>query len=80
MPIRKNIKNYAKKGQIAVEAAVFLPLFIIGVLTIGYLLKFCMVSEGVHHALTDESHRIMADAPVIPYPVGRAHELTQRIE
>jgi hypothetical protein len=57
-----------------------LPLFIIGVLTIGYLLKFCMVSEGVHHALTDESHRIMADAPVIPYPAGRAHELTQRIE
>lgn len=56
-----------------------LPLFIIGVLTIGYLLKFCMVSEGVHHALTDESHRIMADAPVVPYPIGGAQEITQRI-
>lgn len=72
--------KYGNSGQIAVEAAILLPLFIIGVLTIGYLLKFCMVSEGVHHALTDESHRIMADAPVVPYPAGGADELTRRIE
>ena len=56
-----------------------MPLFIIGVLTIGYLLKFCMVSEGVHHALTDESHRIMAEAPVVPYPAGSMQELTRRV-
>ncbi|MCL1896225.1 MAG: hypothetical protein FWG03_06755 [Clostridiales bacterium] len=80
MLIRKNIKKYAKKGQVAVEAAILLPLFIIGVLTIGYLLKFCMISEGVHHALTDESHRIMADAPVILYPAAGAQELSRRIE
>jgi len=52
-----------------VETAILLPLFIIGILTLGYLLKFCMVSEGVHHALADESRRIMAD-PVTMYMPG----------
>ena len=62
----------------AVEAAIFLPLFIIGILTIGYLLKFCMVSEGVQHALADEAHRIMAEAPY-KLPIGNEGEIERRI-
>ena len=73
MRIQRNIN----KGMIAVETAIFLPLFVIGILTIGYLLKFCMVSEGVHHALTDESHRIMAEAP---FPDIREQEIIRRVE
>jgi len=66
--------------MIAVETAIMLPLFIIGILTIGYLLKHCMVSEGVHHAMTDEAHRIMAEAAYIPYPVSFKGELIKRID
>jgi len=68
-----------RRGSIAVESAILLPLFIIGILTIGYLLKFCMVSEGVHHALTDEMHRIMAEAVYLPFPAGGEQEIVKRI-
>ena len=82
MLISKNISGDAgrrRRGSIAVETAILLPLFIIGILTLGYLLKFCMISEGVHHALTDEARRIMAEASYKPFPAGAAHELEQRI-
>jgi hypothetical protein len=82
MHIQKNTdrRRYGTRGSAAVEAAIMLPLFIIGILTIGYLLKFCMVSDGVHHALTDEAHRIMAEAPVMPYPIGSEQEIVTRVE
>ena len=67
-------------GQIAVETAILLPLFIIGILTLGYLLKFCMVSEGVHHALADEAHRIMADTLTMYVPAVNAERISGRID
>ena len=81
MRIQRNIDS-KRRGSIAVETAILLPLFIIGILTIGYLLKFCMVSEGVHHALTDEAHKMMAEASFIPfpYPITSKSELENRIE
>ena len=78
MRIRKSIRD-GRRGSTAVETAILLPLFVIGILTIGYLLKFCMVSEGVQHALTDEAHRIMTEAAYIPYPAFGEHELVKRI-
>lgn len=47
------------KGFLTVEAAIFLPLFIIGVLTIAYLIKFMSIQESIFHAFTDEA-RILA--------------------
>ena len=77
MRIRKNTRG--RSGNIAVETAILLPLFIIGILTLGYLLKFCMISEGVHHALTDEARRMMAD-PVTMYTPGTgAQRITDRV-
>ena len=78
MLIRRSI-NKKRSGQIAVETAILLPLFIIGILTLGYLLKFCMVSEGVHHALTDEAHRIMADPVTMYMPAANELRITERI-
>jgi len=77
MRTRRSTKN--QSGQIAVETAILLPLFIIGVLTLGYLLKFCMVSEGVHHALTDEAHRIMADPITMYIPAVNDQKIEERI-
>jgi len=81
MPTRRNTNRLGvRKGSIAVETAILLPLFIIGILTLGYLLKFCMISEGVHHALADESHRIMADPVTMYVPVANAQKITDRID
>lgn len=65
--IFKNIKN--KRGSLTVEAAILLPLFIIGVLSIGYLLKLVMIEENVFHSFSDESHKLASEAkynPVFP--------------
>jgi len=78
MSIRKSINN--RGGQIAVETAILLPLFIIGILTLGYLLKFCMVSEGVHHALADEAHRAMADPVTMYIPALNEQRITERVD
>lgn len=51
-----------QKGFLAVEAAIFLPIFIIGVLTFAYLIKFMAVQERVFHAMTDEARVLCAEA------------------
>jgi hypothetical protein len=43
-----------------VETAIFLPLFIVGILTLGWLIKFAAVSENVYHSLADETRRYAA--------------------
>jgi len=80
MPIRKNTDKRARSGSIAVETAILLPLFIVGILTLGYLLKFCMVSEGVHHSLADEARRIMADPVTMYMPAANEQKITDRID
>lgn len=61
-----NTYKNTKKGFITVEAAIFLPIFIIGVLTFAYLIKFLSVQEGVFHSFADEARIVCAEAPVIP--------------
>jgi hypothetical protein len=46
-----------------VETAIFLPLFIIATLTLGWLIQMAAVSENVYHALADETRRYAADVP-----------------
>ncbi|MCL2111225.1 MAG: hypothetical protein FWH32_03020 [Clostridiales bacterium] len=77
MLTRINIKE--RRGSIATEAAILLPLFVIGILTVGYLVKFCMISEGVHHSLADEAHRAMAEASVGLPPIQIRQDLERRI-
>lgn len=62
MSIYKN----TKKGFITVEAAIFLPIFIIGVLTFAYLIKFLSVQEAVFHSFTDEARVISAESAINP--------------
>jgi hypothetical protein len=53
-----------RRGSLAVEAAIFLPLFLIGMLTLGYLIRIVAIQENVHHALADETGRLAAEAPL----------------
>ncbi len=61
-----SIYKNTKKGFITVEAAIFLPIFIIGVLTFAYLIKFLSVQEAVFHSFTDEARIISAESGINP--------------
>lgn len=66
--IFKNTKEslFNKKGFLTVEAAIFLPIFIVGVLTFAYLIKFMAIQETVFHAFTDEAGVLSAEAGMNP--------------
>ena len=51
-----------KKGYFTLEAAVFLPLFIMGVLTLGYLINIFSTAENVTHSVLDEAGHLAARA------------------
>jgi hypothetical protein len=57
-----------RRGSLAVETAIFLPLFIIGVLTLGWLIRFTAVSENVYNSLADETRRYAADTALSYMP------------
>ncbi|MDR1496646.1 MAG: hypothetical protein LBS67_07005 [Clostridiales Family XIII bacterium] len=61
------------------ETAIFLPLFIIGVLTLGWLIKFTAISENVYHSLADETRRYAADAVLSRAPAGYKNAVKTRI-
>lgn len=60
---------FDKKGFLTVEAAIFLPLFIAGVLTFAYLIRFMAVEEAVFHSFTDEARVISAEAERKPLEI-----------
>jgi hypothetical protein len=69
----------SKKGSFTVEAAIFLPFFIVAVLTISYLLKLIAIQENVFHSLSDEIRTVAAEAEIVPYPYFFEHDLLARI-
>ncbi|MDR1136199.1 MAG: hypothetical protein LBL49_08505 [Clostridiales Family XIII bacterium] len=69
----------SKKGSFTVEAAIFLPIFIIGVLSIAYILKVIAVQENVFNSLSDEVRNMAAEAAAMPYPVFFKNDITERV-
>lgn len=51
-----------KKGYLTLEAAIFLPIFIIGVLTLGYCIKLYSTADHAAFALLDETGHLAAQA------------------
>lgn len=62
--IKEKITN--EKGSLVVEAAIFLPIFIIGMMTLGYLVKFNAIQENVFHSFADETGKVAAEASLNP--------------
>ncbi|MGI6203892.1 MAG: hypothetical protein ACOYJH_01210 [Anaerovoracaceae bacterium] len=58
------MRIHTKRGYYMVEAAIFLPLFIIGVLTIGCFVKVIGVTENVIFAGCDEARYCAQEAYV----------------
>lgn len=51
-----------KKGYFTLEAAIFLPIFIIGTLTLGYCIKLYSTADHAAFALLDETEHLAAQA------------------
>ena len=51
-----------KRGYITLEAAVFLPIFILGILTLGYLIKVYSTAENITFSMIDETGHLAAQA------------------
>lgn len=73
------MRTNTKKGYYTVEAAIFLPIFIIAVLTIGCYLKVICAGEIVTHAATDELRYTAAHACEKAGPGDLGTRLTERI-
>lgn len=76
-----NIHSYknTKKGFLTVEAAIFLPVFIIGVLTLAYMIKFMAIQETIFHSFTDEARALSAEAGICPIAPFFESKLKDRI-
>lgn len=61
-----HIFRSSNRGFMTVEAAIFLPIFIIGILAFAYQIKFMSIQEGVFHAFTDEARVLSAEAKINP--------------
>lgn len=68
-----------KKGYFTVEAAIFLPVFIIAVMTIAYLIKVVGAVELTMHAATDEARQAASHAYVDKTGLGFSWTLENRI-
>jgi hypothetical protein len=71
--------NESRRGSLTVETAIFLPLFIVGMLTLGGLIRLTAVSENVFHVLADETGRIAAQSGVAVLPVGFKGDVRTRV-
>lgn len=67
------------KGFYTLEAAIFLPIFIIAILTIGYFIKVAGATEDVMHAAVDESRLAASHSYNIKVNPGFTSKLENRI-
>lgn len=68
-----------KRGYYTVEAAIFLPIFIVAVMTIAYLMKVVGGAEVTMHAATDEARYAASHAYIVKTSLGFAPSLEKRI-
>ena len=68
-----------KKGYMEVEAAIFLPIFIISIITIGYLIKFAFIEENVGAIALDEGRNLMKSSYILPAAPTFKQRLSKRL-
>ena len=68
-----------KKGYFTLEAAIVLPIFVIGILSIGYCMKIFSTAETITYSMMDETGHLAAQAYGKPVAPGFPAVLKQRI-
>ena len=75
---KKAIKS--RKGGITLEAALFLPVFLIGILTVAYLMKFLYLQESILYQLCLEARASIRQSVAADgtngYPFVAAHRIS----
>ncbi len=61
------------------EAAIFLPLFIVGILTLGFTIRMIAAAENITFTATDEARLVCGTAYNIPIAPMFAYKLQNRI-
>ena len=69
-----------RKGYIVVEAAIFLPVFVLVVVSIIYYINFFSVIEGVAYSTIEETARTASKAKIVEVTPGFTSILKTRIE
>lgn len=70
-----------RKGSVAVEAAIVLPFFLIGILVLGSLIKYIYLQENIMHSISDEARKAASRAYLVkgdPFLPGRIKERIQK--
>ncbi len=70
------MKRRTKKGNVTVEAAIVLPIFIMAVLSLAWYMDLSCARENIFHVMTDEAREAASRA----YVTGLAPGLSGRIE
>ncbi|MDR1271547.1 MAG: pilus assembly protein [Clostridiales Family XIII bacterium] len=70
----------SRRGSLAVEAAILLPIFMVAVISLGYLLKLAGIEEMAVHTLTDESRKLASEAAVLPSAISFKKDVRLRLE
>lgn len=68
------LRGTSRKGYITLEASIILPVFIIGMLSLGYYIKVFGIMENVTYSIMDETSQLASKAYVtssVPFFEGR---------
>lgn len=68
-----------ERGSVILEAAIVLPLLIVGILTLGYSMRLVSAAEEIVFTGTDEARRLSLYANEIPWDPWFPERLTDRI-
>jgi hypothetical protein len=74
------VKQNTKKGSYTLEAAIFLPIVIVGIMTLGFTIKMIATAENITFSATDEARLIAGNAYNIPIAPLFANGLKKRIQ
>lgn len=68
-----------RKGYVTLEAAIFLPVFILALVSLVYYINIFAVKENVYYDTFEETSRLASKASVVKYAPGFTTELGNRI-
>ena len=69
-----------KKGYVTLEAAIFLPVFILAIVSLVYYINIFSVQENVYYGTFEETARLASKSSVVKYAPGFTAELKGRIK
>lgn len=69
-----------KKGSVTVETAIFLPIFILALVSLVYYINVFSVQENVYYCTFEEMSRLASKSSVVKYSPGFTKQLKSRIK